>query len=675
MIKLCAFADEYSSKLDEQIAVLKKHNIRYIEIRNVDGKNVAELTEREARQSFEKLKKSGIEVWSVGSPLGKTDIQCNFDEYLKTVEHVCKLANIFQTQRVRIFSFFNAYQQSEKVFGYLNRMTEVAQKFGVVLCHENEKDIYGDTAERVLEIYKNVAGIKLVFDPANYIQCNQDVSAALDLLMDKTCYYHVKDVVQGSGEYVPAGFGSGQFNKILGKIDKDVVMTLEPHLAEFDGYNDIDGTEMKHKFVFADKKQAFEFAVTSFKKYLVTNGYVEKDGSYQKDERVVKFGIIGLGNMGSAHIENFFKPFNISCAKVTAIADLKEDKVNRICKKYPDQKFQVYKSGEELIEKADVDVVLVAIPHYGHPAMCIKALKKGLNVICEKPAGVYTKQVKEMMEVAKQSKGLFTMMFNQRTNCVYRKTRELIMDGKIGTIKRINWIITDWYSAQCYYDSGDWRATWAGEGGGVLCNQSPHQLDLLQWVTGLMPNKVHAFCHFGKWHNIEVEDDVTAYLEYPNGATGVFITSTGDAPGTNRFEVLGTKGKIVIEKNVLTLTLNDVDERVFNTEYKGGFGSPKTTTIQVQTDGQNPQHIGICRNFANAVLGKEQLFVDGQEGLKGVQLMNAMLLSTWLNKAVDLPFDDDLYFAELQKRIDGSTVKKQVVEQVFDTTNSFNKNN
>lgn len=155
----------------------------------------------------------------------------------------------------------------------------------------------------------------------------------------------------------------------------------------------------------------------------------------------------------------------------------------------------------------------------------------------------------------------------------------------------------------------------------------------------------------------------------------MFITSTGDAPGTNRFEVLGTKGKIVIEKNVLTLTLNDVDERVFNTEYKGGFGSPKTTTIQVQTDGQNPQHIGICRNFANAVLGKEQLFVDGQEGLKGVQLMNAMLLSTWLNKAVDLPFDDDLYFAELQKRIDGSTVKKQVVEQVFDTTNSFNKNN
>lgn len=675
MIKLCAFADEYSSNLNEQIEVLKKYNIKYIELRNVDGKNISELTEEEALKSFEKLKKAGIGVWSLGSPLGKVDIDCDFNEYLKKVDYVCKLANIFQTQRIRVFSFFNAYQKAEKVFDYLRRMTDIAKKYNVVLCHENEKEIFGDTAERVSEIYKNVPNLKLVFDPANFIQCNQDVSQALDALFDKICYFHVKDIVQGSGEYVPAGFGSGAFNKILGSITQDTVMTLEPHLAEFEGYGAIDGTAMKHKFEFADKKDAFEFAVKSFKKYLLNNGYVERNGDYLKDERVVKFGIIGLGNMGSAHIENFFKPYNISCAKVTAIADLKEEKINRICQKYPNEKFQVFKSGEELIDNADVDAVLVAIPHYGHPSMCIRALKKGLNVICEKPAGVYTKQVKEMMEVAKQSKGLFTMMFNQRTNCVYRKTRELITEGKIGEIKRINWIITDWYRAQCYYDSGDWRATWAGEGGGVLCNQSPHQLDLLQWVTGLMPSKVHAFCHFGKWHNIEVEDDVTAYLEYPNGATGVFITSTGDAPGTNRFEVLGTKGKIVIEKNILTLTLNDIDERKFNAEYKGGFGSPKTTAFEVQTDGQNPQHIGICRNFTNAVLGKEPLFVDGQEGLKGVQLMNAMLLSTWLNKAVTLPFDDDLYFAELQKRIDSSTVKKHVAEQVFDTSNSFNKNN
>ena len=276
---------------------------------------------------------------------------------------------------------------------------------------------------------------------------------------------------------------------------------------------------------------------------------------------IVKYGIIGLGNIGTTHVNNFMKEGNVPNAKVTAIADLKKFKIDNICSKYPEANFECYDSGEDLIENAEVDAVIVAVPHYDHPRLCIMALKKGLNVICEKPAGVYTKQVKEMNEVAATSKGLFAMMFNQRTNCLYRKMKELISNGEIGQIKRINWIITDWYRSQSYYDSGDWRATWSGEGGGVLFNQCPHQLDLLSWVTGMMPKRVHAFCHYGKWHEIEVEDDVTAYLEYENGATGVFITSTADAPGTNRFEVLGTGGKIVAEYGKLMLYKNEIDER------------------------------------------------------------------------------------------------------------------
>jgi predicted dehydrogenase len=299
------------------------------------------------------------------------------------------------------------------------------------------------------------------------------------------------------------------------------------------------------------------------------------------------------------------------------------------------------------------------------------ALNKGINVICEKPAGVYTKQVKEMNEVAKNSNSLFAMMFNQRTNCLYRKMKEIISEGEIGQIKRINWIITDWYRSQSYYDSGDWRATWSGEGGGVLFNQCPHQLDLLSWVTGMMPKKVHAFCHYGKWHDIEVEDDVTAYLEYENGATGVFITSTADAPGTNRFEVLGSGGKLVAENNKLTLYKNDVDEREFNSTYKGGFGEPKFKVIEVETDGLNLQHTGICRNFTNAILGQESLFVDGKEGINGVMLMDAMQLSGWTGKAVDLPINDDLYLEILTEKINNSKVKKNVEEKVLDTSNSY----
>lgn len=391
--------------------------------------------------------------------------------------------------------------------------------------------------------------------------------------------------------------------------------------------------------------------------------------------KTVRYGIIGMGNMGTTHVNNFMKENNIPDSAVTAIADANEEKLRRICEKYPDANFRCYKSGDELIEKADVDAVIVATPHFTHPDLCIKALKKGLNVICEKPAGVYTKQVKEMIEVAKQSKSLFTMMFNQRTNCIFRKMREMILGGDIGEIKRINWIITDWYRAQCYYDSGDWRATWSGEGGGVLFNQCPHQLDLLQWVTGIKPNKVRAFCHLGKWHDIEVEDDVSAYLEYPNGATGVFVTSTADAPGTNRFEVLGTGGKLVCENNkTLTYYKNEIDEREFCKTYKGGFGEPKYTVTEVETDGVNLQHTGICRNFTNAILGKEPLFVDGKEGIDGVALMDAMELSSWLDKTVEMPFDDDLYLNELNKRIATSRRKENVTSQVFDTANTYEGN-
>ncbi len=387
--------------------------------------------------------------------------------------------------------------------------------------------------------------------------------------------------------------------------------------------------------------------------------------------KTVKYGIIGLGNMGTGHIDNFLSG-KIPDATVTAIADIRPAKIEAIVKKYPETPFATYASGEALIDEADVDAVLVAVPHYQHPELCIRALKKGLHVICEKPAGVYTKQVKEMMAAAKEAKGLFTMMFNQRTDCVYRKMRELVVGGEIGEIKRINWLMTSWYRSQSYYDSGDWRATWAGEGGGVLFNQCPHQLDLLQWITGMMPTKIHAFCHFGKWHDIEVEDDVTAYMEYANGATGVFITSTADTPGTNRFEILGTGGKLVAENGKLTFYKNKTDEREFNRTYTGGFGEPDFDVIEVETDGENLQHVGICRNFTNAILGTEPLFVEGTEGIHGVELMDAMLLSTWLDKAVTLPIDDDLYWKLLQERIATSKKKEGIVEVTLDTSGTYN---
>ncbi len=361
----------------------------------------------------------------------------------------------------------------------------------------------------------------------------------------------------------------------------------------------------------------------------------------------VKLGIIGVGNMGSQHVQNILAG-KAPEIELVAVADRREERRGWARATVPGS-VAVLEEGAALIESGLCQAVLIAVPHYQHPGLAQMAFRHGLHVMCEKPAGVYTKAVREMNQAAEASGLAFGMMFNQRTNCLYRKMRELVQGGALGQLKRVNWIITDWYRTQIYYDSGDWRATWAGEGGGVLLNQCPHQLDLLQWICGL-PATVQAFCHEGKWHDIEVEDDVTAYLEFENGATGVFVTTTGDAPGTNRFEVTGTKGKLVCEDGALAFWQLEEDERAFCLSSKEGFQKPPCRKVQVETDGENPQHVGVLNAFAANILRGEPLVADGKEGIRGLTLSNAMHLSSWLQKPVSIPFDEDLFLQELDKR-------------------------
>ncbi len=381
----------------------------------------------------------------------------------------------------------------------------------------------------------------------------------------------------------------------------------------------------------------------------------------------VKLGIIGAGNMGSGHINNILAG-KIPEVKLTAVADRRESRRAWVKEQYPEG-VAIFEEGSDLIKSGLCDAVLIAVPHYQHPTLAIEAFDAGLHVLCEKPAGVYTKQVREMNEAAGKSGKTFAMMFNQRTNCLYRKMHELVTGGSLGAIKRVNWIITDWYRTQSYYDSGDWRATWDGEGGGVLLNQCPHQLDLLQWICGL-PKTVQAFCHNGHWHDIEVEDDVTAYLEFENGATGVFVTSTGDAPGTNRFEVDLEWGKLVCENNKLLLYKLSENEREFCKTAKGGFDSPECHLEEVETDGENPQHVGVLNAFAANILHGTPLVARGEEGIRGLTLSNAMHLSSWLGHPVEIPFDEDLFLEELKKRRKTSR-KKEATDVTFDTTGSY----
>jgi predicted dehydrogenase len=362
----------------------------------------------------------------------------------------------------------------------------------------------------------------------------------------------------------------------------------------------------------------------------------------------ITLGIIGIGNIGASHAQ-IIAGGQTPEVELAAAADISPDR-RAWAAEFLGADFPVYNDGLELIKAGGIDAVLIAVPHYDHPPLAIEAFNAGFHVLCEKPAGVYTKQVREMNEAAEKSGKVFAIMYNQRTNSSYKKMHELVTGGSLGGIIRTSWIVTDWFRTEAYYESGGWRGSWIGEGGGVLLNQSPHQLDLFQWICG-MPNSVRAFCHEGKWHNIEVEDDVTVYLEYPNGATGTFVTSTGETPGTNRFEISLEKGKIINEDGRdLTVYRLAENMREFCKKSKDCYSSPECTIEKPEIEDDNPQHAGVIRSFAGKILRGEPLVADGCEGINGLILSNAMHLSSWLDKTIEIPFDEELFLYELNKR-------------------------
>ncbi len=371
----------------------------------------------------------------------------------------------------------------------------------------------------------------------------------------------------------------------------------------------------------------------------------------------VKLGIIGYGNMGSGHVRKL-KAGKVKNMEVTAVCDISAEKRVAVKTAYPE--IAVFDDAEELYKSGLCDTVLIAVPHYDHPRLAILAFDYNLNVITEKPAGVYTKQVKEMNERAAKSDKLFGIMYNQRTNPVYQKLREMVQRGDLGHLKRITWIITDWYRPQAYHDSSSWRSTWKDEGGGALINQNPHQLDLWQWMFG-MPDRVYARASFGKYYNIEVEDDVMAYFEYDNGTTGEYITSTGEAPGTNRLEIACDMGKVVIENNRLVFNRNVISEREHNRINKLPFAKPECWECNIPADfSGGPQHVGILENFADALLNGAELLAKGEDGILGLTISNAIHLSAWTGETVDVKhFPDDRFYELLQEKIRNSKVVKK----------------
>lgn len=359
----------------------------------------------------------------------------------------------------------------------------------------------------------------------------------------------------------------------------------------------------------------------------------------------LRLGIIGMGNMGSGHL-GYYLNGESPRVEITAFADIDPEKLRRAKDRLPSA--AAFDSADPLIESGLVDAVLIAVPHYDHPTIAIKAFEHGLHVLTEKPAGVYTRQVREMNEAAKKSGKCFGIMFNQRTNPIYAKAREIIRGGELGELKRLVWIVTNWYRTQAYYDSGSWRATWNGEGGGVLLNQAPHNLDLWQWIFG-MPKRIRAFCTVGKYHDVGIEDDVTIYGEYENGATAAFITTTGEAPGSNRLEISGTKGKLVLEDGKLRWWRLKEDERTICRECKNGFVQPECD-YEEYTAPEPDGHPEILNNFADHILDGTPLLAPGEEGLNSLSISNAAYISSWTDDWAEIPVAEAAFEEHLAKR-------------------------
>jgi predicted dehydrogenase len=367
--------------------------------------------------------------------------------------------------------------------------------------------------------------------------------------------------------------------------------------------------------------------------------------------QTVRIGLVGLGNMGRAHRASI-RAGKIEGLTLTAICDRKESLPDPV----PGE--AQFTDFDTMLQSGTIDAVLIATPHYFHTSMGIAALNAGLHVMVEKPLSVHKADCERLIAAHQGPQQVFGAMFQLRTDPIYQQIKSLIADGELGTIRRVLWDCTDWFRTETYYASGGWRATWKGEGGGVLLNQCPHNLDLYQWLFG-MPDQVTGFCQFGRYHDIEVEDDVTAHFRYTNGTHATFITSTGEAPGRNLLQISGERGILSLEGRSLRFSRNRTPMSEFSAASSAGFAKPESWSIDLPIPQGSASHNEVLQNFTNAILHGSPLIAPAAEGIRSIELANAILLSSWKNQSISLPMDSAEYEQQLLHRINSSThVKK-----------------
>lgn len=368
----------------------------------------------------------------------------------------------------------------------------------------------------------------------------------------------------------------------------------------------------------------------------------------------VRLGIVGLGNMGKAHLANI-RSGKVPGLRVTALCESVGTLPNLI------EGEHAFTDVNAMIHSGHIDAILICTPHFSHTTIGIEALKAGLHVLVEKPISVHKADCERLIAAHTNKKQVFAAMFNMRTNATFKKVKDLIDSGELGAIRRVHWEVTNWFRTNYYYATGGWRGTWKGEGGGVLMNQCPHNLDLFQWMFG-MPQRIRGFCQFGRFHQVEVEDDVTAVLQYDSGLSATFVTSTGEAPGCNRLEISGEQGRLTVTDGTkIHFQRNRVQMSKFCMEAEAAFAMPESWHMDIPVDNSGGQHVEILQNFTNAILKDEKLLSPAEEGIRSVELANAILLSTWQDKTIELPMSSADYEGLLIEKGEKSTFQKTKV--------------
>jgi predicted dehydrogenase len=388
----------------------------------------------------------------------------------------------------------------------------------------------------------------------------------------------------------------------------------------------------------------------------------------------LKVTLVGLGNIGKTHL-NYLRDMNN--VDLVGVCDAEQEKADFFAKESGSTPYYNY---VEMFDKAKPDAVIIAVPHYDHPTIAIEAFGRGIHVMCEKPISVHVNDALNMLKAYDEAKAAhpnleFGLMFQERTYAHYRKIKDILQGGELGKLIRVTWINTTMFRSQAYYNSGGWRATWAGEGGGILVNQCPHTLDMYQWLFGL-PNKISAHAHIGKYHDIEVEDEVTAYFEHQGGMIGHLIISTAETPGTNRLEIVGENGKLVYENDKLEFHRNRQSMLAFSKETKLAFGRLENwpSVIPIAKNEPTGHHVVAQKFFNRIISGQGELVANGNEGLNSVIIANGIMLSSFNEAAVKVPIDADAYEAKLKELIAGSKFVKTVQADVkSDMQSSFGR--